>query len=878
MQKKSRLSIRLITILGITISASLSSIISKPVLGYASSLDYVTNWFRTSPSISRKCSPGSYCTAKLDVIYVGKDGNGQSTITANTDGQLTFPVSIEVFNGKDSLRWQMGIDGLTVHLYNSSGKVVTKDVKLNKRVWYPNSGLKTINYNGWKLYYSTHHMGNVSWDVSNLPGGTYTIGFTPGAELSVGGTVFEAQERKSAVTLVTPWHISGKSYVGNSGRDKNNNAKNRKENNRDAFTLRPGDTAYFDHDIKNNDHTTMDKYISINVHHNDYDLVTGNLLSGSRNPSDHKDKGGPLEVFYKNRNNVTITQDHVGKKICQKITWKARAYDNADELATNEVCVNVPYHYPSNNDNSVKISASADKATVLPGEEVSFKYNITNDSGPTKTKDIQYKVYTILLKGGQSIYKQGETVSYNKGWNNVGCGGRGISSSQTKYCENNLSGGSGEIIPGNSKQITANHTVDGAWLGEPGDQICSYIALDDKWSVSNGTDASSYIASNVSCIKIGKHPSIQITGSDSYANGGFSGSAYSNVPINSRRGSYGQYGLLTNNGTISNFGSSSRTSLSSGNIACYLAFANVGSINATIANNCREQLGKGGIAINSGHVSGPTMPSNTIKLNGNKRKSISELVSACGSRINDCHLAYNAAADLEITGGTLPAGAKITVYTTKELNNNPVNVNITGNIILGEEYVDVDDGKHHGNNGNHNGNQNGNGNNGNNQNANQGNNGNLGWDEPGSVTEILDPGENKKFSSVDEIPSFNVVVAKGDIVIGEGVEFLTGNYIVKNGKFITCPGNSNADLGINGKCVNKLKINGAVVSQNSPILRRTFGSGNLEGSDQYNPNYTSTSSEWFNYTPNTWLTPFVNTGSSVSGYETVDVSTLPSRF
>ena len=81
MQRKFRLSIRLIIILGITISASLSSIISKPVFGYASSLDYVTNWFRTSSSISRKCSPGSYCTAKLDVIYVGKDGNGQSTIT-----------------------------------------------------------------------------------------------------------------------------------------------------------------------------------------------------------------------------------------------------------------------------------------------------------------------------------------------------------------------------------------------------------------------------------------------------------------------------------------------------------------------------------------------------------------------------------------------------------------------------------------------------------------------------------------------------------------------------------------------------------------------------------------------------------------------------
>ena len=41
----------------------------------------------------------------------------------------------------------------------------------------------------------------------------------------------------------------------------------------------------------------------------------------------------------------------------------------------------------------------------------------------------------------------------------------------------------------------------------------------------------------------------------------------------------------------------------------------------------------------------------------------------------------------------------------------------------------------------------------------------------------------------------------------------------------------------------------------------------------------SSSSEWFNYTPNVWLTPYLNGGGDApNNYTTVQVTNLPVRY
>ena len=132
------------------------------------------------------------------------------------------------------------------------------------------------------------------------------------------------------------------------------------------------------------------------------------------------------------------------------------------------------------------------------------------------------------------------------------------------------------------------------------------------------------------------------------------------------------------------------------------------------------------------------------------------------------------------------------------------------------------------------------------------------------------------------IPSLTII-ADGDISINGSVERVDANLVTENGRLITCQGSEDSgtqtELGIGStQCSNKLKINGAVVSKESPVLHRIFGSGNTIGVNQWDNNMNSTTSEWFNYTPNTWLTPYLGGTSGINGYTTVQVTNLPVRY
>ena len=75
---------------------------------------------------------------------------------------------------------------------------------------------------------------------------------------------------------------------------------------------------------------------------------------------------------------------------------------------------------------AVNTNTNSDKDEVMTGEDVTFTYNIWNDRGPTKTKDIEYHVYAFLLKGGADLPDNAEdSVIYPLGAN-TGCYGRDV--------------------------------------------------------------------------------------------------------------------------------------------------------------------------------------------------------------------------------------------------------------------------------------------------------------------------------------------------------------------------------------------------------------------------------------------------------------------
>lgn len=547
-------------------------------------------------------------------------------------------------------------------------------------------------------------------------------------------------------------------------------------------------------------------------------------------------------IYYPNQNDV-------GKTVCQRMRWSWNEGNGWNERQTPSACAYVPYHYPSCDSSKNNCDTSPPKDckwngtcpndtvssygvvpttshnganAVVMGDTVKFKYTITNNSSYTKTKPMGYTAYTFVLKGGQSIATAGGARSYTT--NRAGgsyqdtaiCGSghtqmvRSINtSSQLRPgtpCTTPVSGSNLVVEPGKSwgsgeKSLALNGSYNNL---QPGDQVCSYIVV-NKWSVINDAEAPSVVASNVDCVKVGKRPQMQITGSDSYAGGGFEATGYSSNSLtgNNNRGSYSQYGLLTNRGAINNFGSSGWTTLANKGQACKLSYRNSNNSN-TATSGCIATLGAGQL---NRALSLPTMPASATRLTSGTVSNLSGLHSGV--------YYYDGSSDLIINSGTIPVGVNVTIYSAKGVRIN----------------------------------------------------GNIGYDI------------SARRNDLTQLSSLTIVANSGDIKVDGAVSSINANLVAKNGCFISCADTGSSDLGIIGKCRNKLVINGAVVAKTGVQLRRTFGGGNANGFNQYDGNNIASTSEWFNYTPDVWLSgSAASLKRAPSSFTTTSVSSLPVRY
>ena len=647
------------------------------------------------------------------------------------------------------------------------------------------------------------------------------------------------------------WNISAESYIGSEGRvsGSNSDAKNRIQGT--IKGIRPGATLYWDHWVRNDGPDSIPTTSNVQANINSERSAIGGNGQGSQRvvrsyttnwrdiPAGQTFVNDHNEFLRQNR--TVVNQDDVGQKVCQRVSWTWQNWNTPGwGYSDPSACAEVPYHYPSCDDpndpdcndwpypsdpggdckQAVTVDVSSGgQDTVMAGEDVTFTYNIRNDRGPTKTMGMGYKIYTFLYQGGHvvSLTKDQDRI-YNLSYN-TGCYGRevGDSNGTTHYVNINGSdrcqqdgGGSGVVIsPGNHYSDERTYTILDNWLGQPGDQICSYIVLDRYWNVYDNQPSGTQLASKIACVKIGKRPQIQLNGSDSYANEGFTATQFSNIDLNHLRGSYSQYGLLTNSGRVSNFGSAGYTFAdpSFKNKACALAWANSG----TATGNCNSN------SLTPGRL---THTFYSALTNPDKESYPGSLTS-----IPEGTHYYTTSGNLTLGGTSLGSNRRVTIYVGGDVTING-NINIYG--------------------------------------------GTNGQDNTTSYTNPA------------AIPSLTII-ADGDISINGSVERVDANLVTENGRLITCQGSEDSgtqtELGIGStQCSNKLKINGAVVSKESPVLHRIFGSGNTIGVNQWDNNMNSTTSEWFNYTPNTWLTPYLGGTSGINGYTTVQVTNLPVRL
>ena len=519
-----------------------------------------------------------------------------------------------------------------------------------------------------------------------------------------------------------------------------------------------------------------------------------------------------------------------GQTLCQwlRMSWE---YNGWKQRLTPKACVYIPYHYPleppkqpppggGDKDNSGVVPTAREehgKTKVQAGDDVQFSYSLTNTSGPTVSRQIEYRSYTFILRRGAKLPQNSgqKPYHYAKDWGNngVGCGGRDITPGAQGRCEQGVGGTSEKIYPGKTWPVPVKpkYNVSDKWPAQPGDKICSYIAVDNNWSVKNDQSADTFRASNIACVVVTKSPNLNLSGSDSYAKDGFTGSDVREniVPGTAKRGSYSQYGLLTGGVGVTNFGSAGYTIASPANhrLACKLSYANTD--NAQVNCNDLSRLQPAGlIKPDNGKLSTPKWPT-SFKSQLASQVSIDSL-QASGD--------YHRNGPLTITGGSLSKGQHVRLF-------------VEGDVTISD---------------------------------------NISVDEANPI-----------HSSLSDIPSLTVVakgdirVEHGVRVIA-GTYVAGGKFESCKGAR-----NKTDDLGMKptSKCQNKLKINGAIVSGGSPAFLRTFGAGNMSDDNQWISNNISSTAEWINYTPNLWLTTSNgSSGNQLEGLTTTQVTNLPVRY
>ncbi len=404
-----------------------------------------------------------------------------------------------------------------------------------------------------------------------------------------------------------------------------------------------------------------------------------NVLSFNRRIS----KGEAVTRHYR----YVVKPGDAGQTLCQwlRMSWN---YNGWKQRLTPKACVYIPYHYPlkpppggGDKDNSGVVPTARvanGKSTVQAGDDVQFSYSLTNISGPTVSRRIGYEAYAFILRKGAKLppnYKQ-KPYHYAERWDSkgVGCGGRDIIPGSQGLCERGVFGASEKIYPGQTWSVPGQSTynVSYKWLAQPGDKICSYIAIDNNWSVKNDQSADTFRASNIACVVVTKSPNLNLSGSDSYADKGFQGASVSKsdkVPGTDKRGSYSQYGLLTGGVGVTNFGSAGYTT-ADGNyhsLACKLSYANTDSAQV----NCNDLNGlkpAGLIKPDNGKLSKPKWSTSFKSQLVSQQASIDSL-PASGD--------YRRKGSLTITGGSLSKGQHVRLFVQG-------NVTISGNISVDE--------------------------------------------------------------------------------------------------------------------------------------------------------------------------------------------------
>ena len=307
------------------------------------------------------------------------------------------------------------------------------------------------------------------------------------------------------------WYINGQSYV-----KKNSTSVSARRQGRNNLTAKPGDTLYWDHDLRNTGPDDMDRSVTIDIDRVDRPIGSGSESGRWANPAGHTGRGDVNELFYRRYNiSRAITQNDVGKELCQQISWVDGAWNDGDWYESNYACANVPYEYEL----TPKVSVGFD--VVEPGNEV--KANIQVDNvGPTKSHPARWRLTEIILGKGEPmpVNKDGGVSSTepcsgatgNSYYGNRKAGATGMGDlNDNTGCQVVMGGDNVEFMPGGwgGPWTNSYNRPNGMPDLDAGAHVCYALSV-----APYSHNQSEWKHSGVLCYVVSKQPKVQFWGGD----------------------------------------------------------------------------------------------------------------------------------------------------------------------------------------------------------------------------------------------------------------------------------------------------------------------------------------------------------------------------
>lgn len=318
------------------------------------------------------------------------------------------------------------------------------------------------------------------------------------------------------------WTIDGQSHI-----TKDDGATWRQGSN--ALTAKPGDIISWRHGLKN---TTADMNESVNTGveqekrwPNDSQIGGSYFSKIDKNKSRGVNNGKWFYMRDKTSGDMftyRVTQDDLGKKICQRVSWYKEAWNkpNWGHAQSGYACANVLYDYnlvPSVGVDSEKID---EEAKEISGIRASVQNN-----GPTKadTNTKKYAVARYVIKAESShvgVPSSGDGVSRPVNNGNDVCaivqsiaGGR----FNPNNCKSlSLLSNNEQLASGAMTEFLGNTSDDVSDLIlQSGDKVC-YVSMVSSYNRTVGENIFRY--SNSKCVFVSKKPKVQVWGGDARTN------------------------------------------------------------------------------------------------------------------------------------------------------------------------------------------------------------------------------------------------------------------------------------------------------------------------------------------------------------------------